>query len=81
MPIYEYKCLSCGKISEYLVGLMQKNYEIVCKYCGSKNIQKIFSSVNISTESLSKGGKTCCGRTERCDSPPCSAGESCRRNK
>lgn len=34
MPIYEYKCSDCGKISEFFVSKNLEEKEIVCKYCG-----------------------------------------------
>lgn len=82
MPIYEYKCRDCGKISEFLVGVGQGKAEIKCNSCGSKELEKIFSQNFVSTGSRIMGsqrGKTCCGRDERCDTPPCSSGGVCRR--
>jgi len=92
MPIYEYKCKDCGKISEFLVGVGQQDEEISaegesasgkkCSFCKSKNLEKIISESFISTSDHiigSQGGKTCCGRDERCDTPPCSDGGVCRR--
>ncbi len=84
MPIYEYQCKNCGKVSEYLVGVAQEEIEIKCKLCGSKKLNKIFSKSNISTSGHligSQGGKTCCGRDERCDTPPCSDSGICRRER
>lgn len=82
MPIYEYKCRDCGKISEFLIGVSGDAPEIKCSFCKSRNLEKIFSQSFISTSGNiigSQGGKTCCGRTERCDTPPCSDGGVCRR--
>lgn len=82
MPIYEYKCKDCGKVSEFLVGVTKDMSEIKCNFCGSKNLDKIISGSFISTSGHiigSQGGKTCCGRDERCDTPPCSDGGVCRR--
>jgi len=82
MPVYEYKCKDCGKVSEFLVGVGQGKMEIKCSFCGSKKLEKIFSQSFISTAGSiigSGGGKTCCGRTERCDTPPCSSDGICKR--
>ncbi|MCK9614678.1 MAG: hypothetical protein M0R48_04135 [Candidatus Omnitrophica bacterium] len=74
MPIYEFKCKDCGKISEFLIGVGQNKLEKKCSFCESKKLEKIFSQtfvpINNSIGCL-QGGKTCCGRTERCDKPPC----------
>jgi len=82
MPIYEYKCRDCGKISEFLVGVTKDAVEIKCSFCNSKNLDKIFSQSCVSTSGHmigSQSGKTCCGREERCDTPPCLEGGVCRR--
>ena len=82
MPIYEYRCKDCGKISEFLIGVGQEHLEIKCNFCKSKKLEKIFSQSFISAGGNmigSQGGKTCCGRTERCDTPPCSSDGICKR--
>lgn len=77
MPVYDYKCEDCGKVSE--VFLRSLGEPVKCPSCGSENLERIFSaSYLIKTESPAPG-TTCCGRTERCDTPPCSTGEVCRR--
>lgn len=81
MPIYEYKCLDCGKVSEYFVRSNSKE-EIVCKYCGSKNLKKLFSSVTVLNSEFSNNRireRTCCGREERCSSPPCAESGVCSK--
>jgi len=82
MPIYEYRCQDCGKITEFLVGVTQERTEIKCSACGGKNLNKIISPGFISTSGNMLGtqkGKTCCGKDERCDSPPCSNNGVCKR--
>lgn len=82
MPIYEYKCKDCGKVTEFLVGVGKDTPEIKCSFCNSKKLDKIFSQSFISTSGNiigSQGGKTCCGRIERCDRPPCSDDGTCKR--
>ena len=82
MPIYEYRCKDCGKVSEFLEGVGEEKIEKVCKYCKSKELSKVFSKSNVSTGGhfiASQAGKTCCGKTERCDTPPCSDNGVCRR--
>ena len=82
MPIYEYRCEKCGEVSEFLVGVGQEKTEIRCKYCGSKDMSKMISATHVSTGRGiigSQRGKTCCGRDERCDKPPCSDGGVCER--
>jgi len=80
MPIYEYRCNHCGTISEFLVGVGSNEQTLRCKQCGSPQLEKMISAPH----SLKRGGRTsghtCCGREERCSTPPCSTGGSCRRD-
>ena len=80
MPIYEYRCNQCGKVSEILVGVGSHNNSLACQHCGSHDLEKILSVSSFTFVNGSRApGKTCCGRDERCDSPPCSSGGACRK--
>ena len=82
MPIYEYRCKDCGNINEFLVGVGRDNVEIKCVHCGSKSLDKIVSKSYVSNSINafnSHGGKTCRGRDERCNTPPCSVDNTCKR--
>jgi len=46
MPIYEYRCKKCGKISSHLV-LNKDAFSSHCKHCGSKSVTKLISRVNV----------------------------------
>ncbi len=81
MPIYEYKCNDCGRVQEFLV-IGGSETRIVCPDCGSENMEKVLSPASfINAGSYRSPGKTCCGRDERCDSPPCATGGRCRRDR
>jgi putative FmdB family regulatory protein len=43
MPIFEYKCSDCGKISEFLEKADTKA-DHTCPACGGKNLTKQFST-------------------------------------
>jgi len=43
MPIFEYKCLKCGKKIEFLETGSNKQKKI-CPHCGSKKLEKQLSS-------------------------------------
>ena len=79
MPIYEYKCANCGKINEFLEGVGQGEEEKICKFCGSKQLVKIFSVINVLSEEdgINFQDKTCCGKDEPCEKPPCSKEGRC----
>lgn len=81
MPIYEYKCRECGEVSEVLTGMGARDEPALCKHCGSNHVERILSASFISVKGgMQKGEATCCGRTERCDTPPCSTDNVCRRD-
>jgi len=46
LPIYEYRCLQCGRISSHLV-LSPSSFDPFCKYCNSKDVKKVISRVNV----------------------------------
>jgi putative FmdB family regulatory protein len=80
MPIYEYRCRECGATSEFLTGL-GKDETISCQGCGSPKMEKIMSVPSFVSQPTERApGHTCCGREERCETPPCSSGGSCRRD-
>jgi putative FmdB family regulatory protein len=76
MPIYEYHCRDCGARFEALV---RAGPFVACPSCGSSFVDKLLSAPNVLSGRTSRpAGRTCCGQEERCDMPPCSAGEVCR---
>ena len=78
MPIYEFQCNACGATSEYLIGL-GKDENVLCKHCGSKEMVRILSIASIMEPRSERGrGRTCCGREQRCEAPPCGDGGACR---
>ncbi len=78
MPIYEYRCEACGAVSEYLVGLGDDE-RVLCKVCGASGMNGILSASSFTSQSPRRmPGRTCCGREERCETPPCSDGGGCR---
>jgi len=77
MPLYEYQCQKCGKISEFLEGINQEKVRKVCRSCGSAALKRIFSSVKVSSGSARPGSEQCrdiCGRARPGTVPPCSGG-------
>jgi putative FmdB family regulatory protein len=61
MPIFEYRCKSCGKVFEQLRS-SSDNSIVYCEGCGSDNVVKLFSAFASSgTGSGSSGGGSCGG--------------------
>lgn len=77
MPIYEYKCQSCEKVSEVLVHSFSSPGNPSCPGCGNQDMERLVSVPSLVTEKGKPSGSTCCGRTERCDKPPCSSSGKC----
>ena len=77
MPIYAYRCGNCGNVSEIIVGISNQSDTLQCKDCGSTALTKIPTFATVATHYSRPKGKTCCGRDERCDTPPCSTDSSC----
>ncbi|MBM4349362.1 MAG: zinc ribbon domain-containing protein [Deltaproteobacteria bacterium] len=47
MPIYEYRCEECGKISEFLVIRTDEASAPQCKRCKSKKMTRVLSRVRV----------------------------------
>ena len=78
MPIYEYRCASCGEKTEILLGLGSAAPS--CPHCGSPLLEKLVSAPFVMREDRARPkGRTCCGQEERCTTPPCSTERGCRR--
>ena len=78
MPIYEYKCQECGEVSE--IFLRSADGQVArCPNCGSHNLDRLLSIPSLLKGGATASGTTCCGRTERCETPPCSTEDICRR--
>jgi putative FmdB family regulatory protein len=76
MPIYEYRCGTCGERVEVLV--RSSTAQALCPDCGSPLQDKLFSVPNVlRSETRRPAGQTCCGQEEWCDQPLCSGGGAC----
>jgi putative FmdB family regulatory protein len=78
MPIYDYRCRHCGEVYEVFVQKAE-SAQTRCPGCGAEDMEKLLSSFSVTSHTPRTGGTTCCGREERCETPPCSSGGSCHR--
>ena len=70
MPIYEFRCLKCGKVFELLK--MKKEEEGVkmkCPKCKSTEVERILSTINIGA---SVSGSKATSTVKSCSSGSCS---------
>jgi putative FmdB family regulatory protein len=59
MPLFEYKCKKCGQKAEFLERGFGPNQH-VCPRCGSKDLQKLFSTFSAGrSESKTDSGGSC----------------------
>ena len=66
MPLFDYLCLDCGKVSEVLETSSQN--EPKCGVCGGSNLKKLLSAHSTFSGGHSSGlpgarDTTCCGST------------------
>jgi len=66
MPLYDYHCQECGKLSEIL--LTGSSDAVECQFCGSSDLQKVLSAPSSMSgpakNSMPGPGDTaCCGST------------------
>jgi putative FmdB family regulatory protein len=43
MPIYEFKCRDCGRLSSVFVKSMRSSYKARCQHCGGRNLKRAVS--------------------------------------
>jgi putative FmdB family regulatory protein len=79
MPIYDFRCQECGELSEALLSISSDSRTLACPSCGSQNLERLISAPSLMKEKANPPGTTCCGRTERCETPPCSTDKGCHR--
>ena len=47
MPIYEYRCEDCGKISEFLIIKTYETFSPQCNRCKGKKMSRVLSRVRV----------------------------------
>ena len=62
MPIYEYLCQKCGAVMEELVPMGGKP-DLACNKCGSRKLERKFSTFGTGRSSSGPSGSACAGYT------------------
>jgi len=88
MPTYEYQCVNCGYRFEKFQRMKDEALK-ECPKCGSKVKRLIGSGIGVifrgkgfyatDYKNETPANVSCCGRTQRCDNPPCSDDGVCKR--
>jgi putative FmdB family regulatory protein len=47
MPIYEYRCQECRRISSFLVLNLHEPFTPACRQCGSHSLERVLSRVHV----------------------------------
>ncbi len=47
MPIYEYQCQECRRVSGFLILNLNEPFAPVCPKCGSRSLSRVLSRVNV----------------------------------
>ncbi|OHB65803.1 MAG: hypothetical protein A2Y76_06270 [Planctomycetes bacterium RBG_13_60_9] len=58
MPLFEYKCKKCGQKTEFLERGSNPNRH-VCPRCGSRDLQKLFSTFSAGRSESKIDGGSC----------------------
>ncbi len=67
MPIYEFRCLKCQELFEFLAVRSEDTMETRCPHCGAEDFERVMSSTNFAVGSGTEGGsaskqtRTCSG--------------------
>jgi putative FmdB family regulatory protein len=47
MPIYEYRCQECRRISSFLILNLNEPFTPICRQCGSHSLDRVLSRVHV----------------------------------
>lgn len=79
MPLFEYLCKKCSKITEVLFHPGDTREDITCEHCGHTQLDRQLSTVNVASgrsRSL-PSCDSCPGSSGSGQPPPCAGSDSC----
>ncbi|HPQ40837.1 MAG TPA: zinc ribbon domain-containing protein [bacterium] len=59
MPIYEFKCTSCGHVFSRLFKSAAREPDAQCPKCDSRQVNRLFSAFSSARSSSRSGGASC----------------------
>lgn len=57
MPLYEYRCTTCGEVFERLRRIQDADREQECPRCASQQIERLLSRFSAGGSCVSSGGR------------------------
>ncbi|MFH2009492.1 MAG: FmdB family zinc ribbon protein [bacterium] len=75
MPLFDFQCVQCGAELELL--LRRGELPGPCPECNGPLTKALSVPAGYRGLRTRAPGKTCCGRDERCDTPPCDGNTGC----
>ncbi len=69
MPIYEFKCLKCNELFEFLAVRSEDAVEMRCPHCGAEEFERVMSTTHYAMPS--SGGQGASKQTRTCSGGSC----------
>jgi putative FmdB family regulatory protein len=70
MPIYEYRCKSCGQVTEALIRNAREAERVRCEQCGDRRLERVYlSPISPVPAAKSAQAAPCCGDQGGCSDP------------
>lgn len=72
MPIYEFRCLKCGELTELLLIKSEPDVEMKCTHCGAMDLERVMSAASHSVSGgISPAGSGASVETRNCPGGSC----------
>lgn len=55
MPIYEFRCLKCNQLFEFLAVRRDETLEMKCPHCGEAEFERVMSTTNFAVPGSGSG--------------------------
>ena len=71
MPIYEFKCRTCGELVEFLFKNPEDQVALKCPKCGGEGLERVLSTTHYAMGSDYPKGAGASSQTRTCSSGSC----------